>query len=196
MNAAKIIFDALVSGGEAEVIRLIRNDEPEHLHLDFKTRPQDKDLQPLLGKALSGFANADGGVLVFGVAESSGVRTAEPFDDAKAFEQELNALFSRVVAFPVPGVVTALLASQQLGKAYVAVLVPASDLAPHRSEKDKRYYRRAGDSFYPMEHYDLRVSRAQLDELARVQSVSEQLQIVGERVGDEELESSSAIRSR
>jgi len=158
MSAARTLFDSIAS--EQDIQDLIDADEPETLHLDFKeildspNKKQKKERDELLAKAISGFANADGGVLVLGVQNKP--RNLKPIAEVKCFEQEVNELLSRLVTYPVPGVETdAVPASSGVGKGYIKVLVPASDLAPHRSQKDKNYYRRTGDSFVPMEHYEI-----------------------------------------
>jgi hypothetical protein len=38
---------------------------------------------------------------------------------------------------------------------FMLVYVPASDAGPHRSVRDREYYRRHGSGFYKMEHFEL-----------------------------------------
>ncbi len=60
-----------------EDVQRLADDEEERLHLDFKERTtkgrllKDKDALKYLAKALSGFSNADGGVLVLGVKDKT-----------------------------------------------------------------------------------------------------------------------------
>jgi len=150
---SKQLFDQLCD--VPDIHALVSRQEAERLHLDFKQEPKQEDLQKIVGKAVTGFANADGGVLVFGVAERSGILEDRPLADATDFEQHLNTMFSRCVAFPVEGVVTRAILKVPGPHGYVVVHVPASDLAPHRSQVDKQYYRRVGESFVPMEHYEI-----------------------------------------
>ena len=69
-NPAKEIFDGLNS--EANLMAMITN-QVENLYVDFKTKMNhtmkdvDQDLQKILSKAISGFANADGCVIIIGV---------------------------------------------------------------------------------------------------------------------------------
>lgn len=156
MHPARQEFDRLESPG---AIARFAAPKPETLYFDFKEYRgtdlrKDKDHQKLLAKALSGFANAAGGLLVIGVDDKR--RTLAPLADARAYEAAANELFSRLVAFPVEGVETKMI-EETSGSAtgFVLIFVPPSELQPHRSEKDKRYYRRSGDSFRSMEHYEV-----------------------------------------
>jgi len=71
-STPELIFHALTT--EADLSRLIQESREEDLHLEFK-QTADRRIPDLgdtdrrgFSKALSGFANAAGGVLVFGVA--------------------------------------------------------------------------------------------------------------------------------
>jgi len=158
LEAARVLFNRLRT--EPDLQALIDEQEPETLHLDFKESPtnpsanQIRERDALLAKALSGFANSDGGVLILGVADNP--RELRPIQDLVAFDQRVNELLSRVVSFPVLGAETRRIdARAGGGSGYLVVLIPASDLAPHRSQKDHRYYFRTGDSFLPMEHWQV-----------------------------------------
>ncbi|WP_082282716.1 helix-turn-helix domain-containing protein [Myxococcus hansupus] len=137
-------------------------DQVEDLYVDFKIKQDcaspllDKDFQHVLSKAISGFANADGGVIVLGVdAPQNKAPTLELISPVNDFEQEVNTYIPRSTSFPVSGVETKRLLFQGQTGGVVLVYVPKSDLAPHRSMKDHRYYQRIGDSFMPMEHYQV-----------------------------------------
>jgi predicted HTH transcriptional regulator len=73
MGRAEDLFARLRSGGAAEVEQLIANAQVENLWLDFKQAGNDGKGSKLhesdwknLAKALSGFANSDGGVILWG----------------------------------------------------------------------------------------------------------------------------------
>lgn len=145
---------------ESDIDNYIRQAPEEKLYLDFKEFPldptgehQQKWFKEQLGKALSGFANSDGGVLVFGVNDK---RRPVPHRDFKDFSTRLNEQLSRQVTPPVAGVVSKSIESiRTAGAGYVLLLVPASDSAPHRHRDDREYYKRSGDSFVRMEHYEI-----------------------------------------
>ena len=157
-EAARRLFDRIET--EADIQALLDEEEPETLHLDYKevvanpTRPQRRELERLLAKALSAFANADGGVIILGVKDAP--RELSPIADLVVMDLWVNEQISRLVSFPIPGVLTEKIpAAANDGTGYLKVLVPASDMAPHRSQKNHRYYFRTGDSTLPMEHYQV-----------------------------------------
>ena len=139
----------------------------EDLHLDFKCKsspstpaPNDFDRKNY-SKALSGFSNSDGGILVWGVeAPGSGnsQRYRRPIKHVRAFAEHLDSLVSRLVNPSVQGVInTVIFENKNQDTGYVVSYIPRSSRAPHRAEADglKHYYKRYGDSFKPIEHYEL-----------------------------------------
>jgi hypothetical protein len=74
MSRAQDLFDRLVSGGEAQVMEFIDQSVTEELFLDYK-RSADNGGGPTLnnrdrmnlGRAISGFGNSEGGVIIWGV---------------------------------------------------------------------------------------------------------------------------------
>lgn len=155
---AKLLYDGLNT--EAELVTFI-SQQVENLYVDFKLKRDhaqkdvDRDLQDNISKGVSGFANADGGVLVIGVDARAGQPTTiKPISPILDFEQEVNTYVPRSTAFLVPGVkVKSVPASA--GGGVVLIYIPKSELAPHCSMKDKKYYQRNGDSFVAMEHYQI-----------------------------------------
>ncbi|SRR5216684_1156350 len=156
---AGTLFDAINS--EDDIDRLIAS-QVEDLYLDFKTKRDhsaglvDEDLQKVLSKAISGFANADGGLIVLGVDAPQG-KTPEkkPIIPLAEFDQEVNSYIPRATSFGVEGVRTKRIPLRSGPGGFVLIHVPKSDRAPHCSMKDRRYYQRIGDSFLPMEHYQV-----------------------------------------
>ncbi|MBY0371688.1 ATP-binding protein [bacterium] len=156
---AKQIFESLNT--EADLMTFI-NRQPEVLHVDYKTKRDhttgevDDDLRKTLGKGIAGFANAEGGVLIIGIdAPQDTLPTLKPILPIVEFEQEVNTQIPRSTSFPVEGVLTKPVSLTSQPGGVLLVYVPQSDLAPHRSQKDHRYYQRIGDSFLPMEHYQV-----------------------------------------
>ena len=159
IDPAKEIYTKL--NAEADIQNLIQG-QVENLYVDFKTKfdhsvkDVDPELQKVLSKAISGFANADGGVIVLGVdAPQNQTPTLKPINHHVEFEQEVNSYISRATSFAVQGVEVKSFSVSNPSGGIVIVYVPKSDLAPHCSLKDKKYYQRVGDSFIPMEHYQL-----------------------------------------
>ncbi|UOF02894.1 ATP-binding protein [Bdellovibrio reynosensis] len=158
-DPAKEIFDSL--NLETDVANLISG-QVENLYIDFKTKQDhstkdvDSDLQKILSKSLAGFANADGGVIILGVdAPQNASPSLKPIQPIVLFEQEVNSYISRATSFPVQGVLIKSIPVSGGSLGVVIIYVPKSDQAPHCSMKDKKYYQRIGDSFLPMEHYQI-----------------------------------------
>jgi hypothetical protein len=158
-DPAKDIFDAIVD--EATLTKFV-SEQVENLYVDFKIKANlatpdvDPELQKVMSKAISGFANSAGGVIVLGVDAPQGqMPTIKPIQPLTMFEQEVNSYISRATAFAVQGVLIKSIPSSKNNGGVTLVYVPASDQAPHCSMKDKKYYHRIGDSFLAMEHYQL-----------------------------------------
>jgi len=136
----------------------------EDLHLDFKIvgdNALNRDDRKSLAVALSGFANSDGGIIVWGVdarPNTDGVDCAtalHPVADALLLLNRLNTLAGQSVSPLVDGVRHRVLALEN-GTGYCATLTPASDSGPHMAKGgEDRYFKRSGSGFYRMEHFDL-----------------------------------------
>ena len=147
--------------------QFIEEQRGEDLHLEFKTVAKasltDKSDKKNLAKALSGFANSDGGLIIWGVdarpADQGTDRAQElvPIAPLSQFLSKLNDLTGQYVAPVVDGVQhRAIPVPGEPDKGFAITLDPASDSTPHRAEAGVgRYYKRSGSSFYPMEHFDL-----------------------------------------
>ena len=158
MNASKILFDKLT-------LEYIQNEmigkefENDHLECKLKSRPEraetDKDDELNYAKTLSGFANASGGVLIFGVKAKKEndidvITDIIPITDVRKFESRLRELESRIIERPIVGIeYHSIFSSGQDG--LVAVYIPQSLWPPHRSLKDSKFYIRAGGSFHSLD---------------------------------------------
>lgn len=139
--------------------------QEEHLGLEFKTAGADLTSggdKKNFAEIVSGFANSAGGVVVWGVVTQkdpvSGVdvATAEsPFANAAKFRRRLEELTTQVVSPIVPGV-THREISRDDGSGFVVTFVPESLSGPHMAlAGHQRYFKRAVDRFYRMEHFDV-----------------------------------------
>ncbi len=158
ISSARRFFERVTTAPDpAAFIRGLVNSDPptyEGEWLDFK-RTSGEDAR-IWSEALSGFANTEGGVLIWGVVavkDKSGVDAANGF----ALVEKPSQLRSRLMELhhgatdpPVAGVeVVEFIADKDTGAGFVVCYVPESDYKPHRSElvKHKPYYMRAGESF-------------------------------------------------
>jgi len=149
-----------------DVDQFLAEHQEENLHLDFKTLagwqlrvPDDKRS---FAKALSGFANSDGGIVIWGVdarKNADGVDCAvslEPIAGEASLVSRLNGLTSDMVNPPVDGILHRVVHQDADASGFAATLVPRSDAGPHMAKAGlDRYYKRSGDSFLKMEHFDV-----------------------------------------
>lgn len=139
--------------------------QEEHLQLDFKVinRPDlsHRDDRKTLAKAISGFANSSGGLIVWGIVatkNADGIDCAtdrQEIDPLPLFLSKLNEHTGTATSPLVDGILHRGIASTG-NKGFAVTLVPESDSGPHMAKMgEDRYYKRSGDSFYKMEHFDL-----------------------------------------
>jgi hypothetical protein len=146
--------------------------QPEDLYLDFKIKDPKGGSQTAsandkrnLAKAVSGFGNSDGGLIVWGIEAKrspNGEDVAselKTIDGLATFHSDLNDLIRNATKPTVPGVVNYRVFEDKPGdRGYVVTFVPPGTHPPYRAEYDNNnhFYKRAGSQFYPMEPYDLR----------------------------------------
>jgi hypothetical protein len=151
--------------GANEIGEYIRLGQEEHLRLDFKTVSNASlnkiDDKRNLAKCISGFANSSGGLIVWGVDARKNEQqidcasTCKEIDPVKLFVSRLNELTGEAVSPIVEGIRHKSIETGS-GKGFAVTLVPENDSGPYMAKLGEfRYYKRSGDSFYHMEHFDL-----------------------------------------
>lgn len=142
-----------------KINEFIDNRREEDLHLDFKRlndSEMTKDDRKTFAKALSGYANADGGIIVWGIdAPNSRAYSKIPIPRLQRALAKLNEFTGNLVNPSVDGVIHIPI---DCGKdsGFVKTLIPSSDSTPHMAKGgEDRYYKRSGDSFRKLEHFDV-----------------------------------------
>jgi hypothetical protein len=157
---AERLFDDIRSQGGSAISQLIARREQETLWLEFKTvatLPGSSALHPSdfknLAKSVSGFGNAEGGVIVWGIDCPSDPRKSTKIVGVRNPRELMAMLENAVGACTVPpyGGVENLLVKVG-GLEVVATYVSKSLLTPLRDLHADRYYVRVGDSFRPIPH--------------------------------------------
>lgn len=165
MGRAEDLFKRLVDSREAAIDELIANRQSEELFLDFKRsadggaglRLHDRDWAHL-ARAIAGFANSEGGVLVWGVdcsrrAEEGDVaREKVGLQNPKRFASWLEAAVSACTVPAHPNVRHHAIEAGKPGSGFVVTYVARSHLAPHQTVRPPQYFIRAGSSFVPAPH--------------------------------------------
>lgn len=137
----------------------------ERLHVEFKEK-HDRSCGRLdaadkknLARALSGFANSGGGVVIWGVEDKT--LAASPIVEVERFLSGLLELAAQATDPPAGGVSGEWIpADTGVGTGFALVLVPESELPPHRvilrqSGIKDQYYIRSGSSFVVPSHAQL-----------------------------------------
>lgn len=164
VSRAKEIFDKLVEDGLPGIQEFIDNRKSEELFLDFK-RSSDNGYGRKLsdhdrdnfGKALSGFSNSEGGVIVWGIDCRSSVNgdvasKMVPVMNPQKFLSLLQGAVSGLTIPPVPNVIHHYILNPNTNDGFVVSLIPQSDIAPHQFVRKLQYYMRAGSDFMPVPH--------------------------------------------
>jgi len=149
---------------ESDLDLLIQNKVEESLTLDYKAsdaleKNNDRKKKEL-AKDVSAFANSDGGMLIYGIAEDGNVPTRidEGTDQTFITKEWLEQVISSHVHPAIEGI---LIKPIPLGSkspnavAYVIQIPKATSLAPHQAT-DYRYYKRLNFESKPMEDYEVR----------------------------------------
>jgi hypothetical protein len=174
MDASKTLFkqlkvfkdtDAAGKSPEQQLIEYCTNvlGVVERVHVDYKTKQDSRNSKPddsdkkNLAKAVSGFANTGGGILIWGIEDKTLVPKPKPINDVQQFLAELLRL-APLTTDPIVGNIDGewISSDQGNGQGYALVFIPESLLPPHRvilngDYKDK-YYIRSGSDFIVAPH--------------------------------------------
>jgi len=141
----------------------IKQNPAEDLHLEFKSGEIfEHDRIGELTKAVSSFANSDGGLFIIGVAENKANKDGKrstleidgvPSDNRHSKETLENMLLSNI--YPKIDSLIIIPIAVEEGKNAFLIEVPKSERAPHMAS-DHRYYKRRNFQEEPMEEYEIR----------------------------------------
>ncbi len=159
------IFNKIIREGELAIDEFILTRKSEELFLDFKrsadhgsgTFLNQKDREKL-AKAISGFGNSEGGVLIWGVDCSKDkdhadvAHTKFPIHNPKRFLSWLEGSVSGCTIPPHSRVQHHCIVKPGEDIGYVITLIPKSNHAPHQVVGSLKYLIRAGSDFVPTPH--------------------------------------------
>lgn len=164
-SRAEDLFQAIRTDGHKAIDRLIKDRAAEELFLDFKLSADmgagntlnEKD-RSNLAKAVCGFGNAEGGIIVWGVECSDDGRTGDlpsrkiGIADPARFRANVESAISGCTIPPHSKVENLVIAPTDESPGIVVTMVPKAHQAPLQTVKDLRFLVRAGSSFVPMPH--------------------------------------------
>ena len=143
----------------------------EDLYLDFKRKSNpsiaaiNDDDKKNLSKAVSGFANSAGGLIVWGVIAEGGkdpevpdvAKALDPIKNLDSFHSILNDSLQAATRPTVSHARNVKVPASGISGGYVVTYVPEVENPPYRAEWSKKlFYKRAGSRFYEMEPFDIR----------------------------------------
>lgn len=162
---ARDIFNQIKSKGIKAIDYYIKSKKAEELFLDFKRSANDGESDILdlndrnnLSKAISGFGNSEGGVVIWGIdcsKDFSGADVAKAKKPIKNIQRFVSLLQSAVSGCTVPphiNVENYLIKGKRKNEGYAITLIPKSNNSPHQTIYNNQYYIRAGSSFVPSPH--------------------------------------------
>ena len=160
MSRAKELFERFKREKEAAIDWFVEERETENLFLDFKTSNNDGNSAHLdnkdkanYAKAISGFGNSEGGVIIWGVdcrpdkdgTDAAGERC--PIGNPRRFAANLNDLTKGRTIPPHNLVENEFFETGNDGSGYVISFIPKCDYSPLQTVNSRNFYVRIGSSF-------------------------------------------------
>ncbi|MEW6408631.1 MAG: ATP-binding protein [Nitrospirota bacterium] len=170
MGRAEDIFKKIINDGETGINEFILTRKSEELFLDFKRSTDNGSGRLLhqndrenLARAISGFGNSEGGIIIWGVDCSKDkdhadvAHTKFPIQDVKRFVSWLEGAVSGCTVPPHTGVQHYyIITNNEDGSGFVITYIPKSNHAPHQvvitGKGQYHYYIRAGSNFVLTPH--------------------------------------------
>jgi len=156
----------ILARGEAAVNEIVTEKREETLHLEFKTLSSNgslnRDDRKMIAKAICGFANAEGGLLIIGVETTKidGVDAAfdfRPVHNLSRFRSLVTAAIPELLSPQHSSIsVHSIMAPSGSDEGYILIKIPPSENRPHMSISEQRYFRRGSDGTRVLLHGEVR----------------------------------------
>lgn len=167
MDAARQLFEQYKTDGYELIQHALQEKGQESGILDYKmaenqSGPMTSKDREKLAEALSGFANSEGGILVWGIHARTGkdgidaVQADKPVKNLKRFVSELGVCTPQVVSPGIEGVEHISIPEPNAeDTGYAVTYVPKGQSEPHMAVAKEQhcYYYRSGTSFLCMESF-------------------------------------------
>lgn len=143
----------------SDIEQLIQDEVEENIHLDYKrcgSLSKEDKKRTEIAKDVSAFANSDGGIIVYGLAEVENKPESLSFIDGNIYTKEWLENVINLIQPRIHGIeIFPIRKDEDLEKTIYVVKIPRSASAPHMS-LDKRFYRRYNFMSVPMEEYEVK----------------------------------------
>lgn len=156
----------ILAGGEASIEQMIHERREETLHLEFKCLSSasgfNRDDRKLIAKAITGFCNAEGGILIVGIETTriDGIDVAtktRPIAELERIHNLIKAAVPEMLSPQHYGItVERISISSAPDRGFIIIAVPESDNRPHMDILEQRYFRRGGDGTRVLVHQEIR----------------------------------------
>ena len=142
-----------------DIENLIKNEVEESAHIDYKeARALSKTdrARENITKDVSSFANADGGIIVYGISEVNHKPQEISPIDGRTYTKEWLEDVIQMIQPRIDGLkIYPIRMDGSIEKSLYIVRIPRSANAPHMA-RDKRYYKRINFESVPMEDYEVK----------------------------------------
>jgi hypothetical protein len=145
---------------KAHIDYLIRSQAEESVHIEFKAgnalgRTDNKKKE--ISKDVSSMANADGGIIIYGLSEREHKAFGYAFVDGTKYPKEwLEQVINSKIKRRIPDLTIDVIRIQnKLSQSIYVVRIPRSHEAPHMAS-DGRYYKRFNFESVQMAEYEVR----------------------------------------
>lgn len=141
----------------ADLHRYIENAVPESINLDYKDSRALNGKPGEIAKDVSAFANADGGIIIYGIKEDQHrpIEVDAGVDHLTKTREWLETVILTNITPTLDNFEVIQIELTDSNSAYV-VSIPKSVRAPHQERQSKRYYKRYNFCAVPLEDYEIR----------------------------------------
>lgn len=147
-----------------DIENLIKDQEPENKHLEYKGEMEGREEKSAINKAVCGFANADGGLFIYGLDEDKNKKPTVINGvslGGTSWDEKKRSLLSTIEANIEPRVDVGI---KEIGlgddRVVILIKVPKSWNAPHCIKKNngkiRSFYIRRDGSTNPMEFEEIK----------------------------------------
>lgn len=145
---------------KAHLDYLIRSEAEESIHIEFKAGEalgSTDNKKKEISKDVSGMANSDGGIIIYGLAERDHKASGYAFIDGNKFSKEwLEQVINSKIKRRIPELTIDVVRVQnKISQSVYIVRIPRSNEAPHMAS-DGRYYKRFNFESVQMAEYEVR----------------------------------------